>query len=298
MTFLPPHHPHMAAIPGLGPHALLQPHQIPQPHPNPLAREEGVPGCNLFIRGLRADASDETLRRLCEPFGPIVSAKAILDRETQSCKGYGFVMFESQESAAAALKSIQASGQNEVAYAKLSNSQSTEPPKDPTNLYFSNLPEIYGDAELHALLLPFGNIVSSRILRDFNTGASRGVGFARMENARVCETIIEKLHGRQLEGATEPLICKLADTPHVRKRSRFFVPIRPTPPPAPQMYQSAVAPVYGDYLPEPHYVPTTVYPHVVYDGRGRGRQVATMQPYIPQYFPQSVYTQLVYSSSP
>ena len=37
--------------------------------------------------------------------------------------GYGFVMFENQDNATAALMSIQSSGQHEVAYAKLSNNQ-------------------------------------------------------------------------------------------------------------------------------------------------------------------------------
>lgn len=50
--------------------------------------------------------------------------------------------------------------------------------QDPTNLYISNLPLSMDEQDLEAMLKPFGQVVSTRILRDAN-GASRGVGFAR-----------------------------------------------------------------------------------------------------------------------
>ena len=57
------------------------------------------------------------------------------------------------------------------------------PPKqqqeqDPTNLYISNLPLSVDEQELEALLQPLGQVVSTRVLRDYS-GNSRGVGFAR-----------------------------------------------------------------------------------------------------------------------
>lgn len=50
--------------------------------------------------------------------------------------------------------------------------------QDPTNLYISNLPLSMDEQELETLLKPFGQVISTRILRDSN-GTSRGVGFAR-----------------------------------------------------------------------------------------------------------------------
>lgn len=50
--------------------------------------------------------------------------------------------------------------------------------QDPTNLYISNLPLSVDEKELHNMLQPFGQVVSTRILRDYS-GSSRGVGFAR-----------------------------------------------------------------------------------------------------------------------
>lgn len=55
--------------------------------------------------------------------------------------------------------------------------------QDPTNLYISNLPVSMDEQELESMLKSFGQVISTRILRDAN-GTSRGVGFARS----VCST--------------------------------------------------------------------------------------------------------------
>lgn len=52
--------------------------------------------------------------------------------------------------------------------------------QDPTNLYISNLPVSMDEQELENMLKSFGQVISTRILRDAN-GTSRGVGFARWE---------------------------------------------------------------------------------------------------------------------
>jgi RNA recognition motif-containing protein len=43
--------------------------------------------------------TDEGLRELCEEFGEVVSTKAIIDKETNQCRGYGFVDFKEPKSA-------------------------------------------------------------------------------------------------------------------------------------------------------------------------------------------------------
>ena len=43
-------------------------------------------------------------------FGTIISTKAILDKNTNKCKGYGFVDFESPSAAEAAVKALQLQG--------------------------------------------------------------------------------------------------------------------------------------------------------------------------------------------
>uniref|UniRef100_W5K3N0 RNA binding motif single stranded interacting protein 1 n=1 Tax=Astyanax mexicanus TaxID=7994 RepID=W5K3N0_ASTMX len=163
---------------------------------------------NLYIRGLPPSTTDHDLVKLCQPYGKIVSTKAILDKTTNKCKGYGFVDFDSPVSAQKAVAALKNNG----VQAQMAKQQE----QDPTNLYLSNLPVSMDEQELENLLKPFGQVISTRILRDAH-GVSRGVGFARMESTEKCDAVISHFNGKFIKsasgmlGASEPLLCKFAD---------------------------------------------------------------------------------------
>lgn len=157
---------------------------------------------NLYIRGLSQNTTDKDLVNMCSQYGTIISTKAILDKNTNKCKGYGFVDFESPASAEAAVKALQAKG----IQAQMAKQQE----QDPTNLYIANLPATFKENDVDNLLAKFGQVISTRILRD-TTGQSKGVGFARMESKEKCEQIIQMFNGNQLAGSKEPLLVKFAD---------------------------------------------------------------------------------------
>lgn len=54
----------------------------------------------------------------------------------------------------------------------------------------ANLPPHFKENDVDQLLAKFGQVVSTRILRDTH-GHSKGVGFARMESREKCEQIIQ-----------------------------------------------------------------------------------------------------------
>lgn len=174
---------------------------------------------NLYIRGLSPNTKDEDLVELCKSFGKIVSTKAIIDPQTNLCKGYGFVDFDRFESADIAVQQLKAKG--------IQAQKAKQQEQDPTNLYLSNLPANFNEHDLEQMLLPFGQVISTRILRD-NNGVSKGVGFARMESTEKCEHIINKLNGKYLSGGTnhsnDPLLCKFADGgPKKNKQHQKFM---------------------------------------------------------------------------
>ncbi|XP_026126933.1 RNA-binding motif, single-stranded-interacting protein 1 isoform X5 [Carassius auratus] len=172
---------------------------------------------NLYIRGLPPTTTDHDLVKLCQPYGKIVSTKAILDKTTNKCKGYGFVDFDSPAAAQKAVSALKSSG----VQAQMAKQQE----QDPTNLYISNLPLNMDEQELEAMLKPFGQVVSTRVLRDTN-GASRGVGFARMESTEKCEAVISHFNGKYLKtpagvmAPSEPLLCKFADGGQKKRQSQ------------------------------------------------------------------------------
>uniref|UniRef100_I3KSM5 RNA binding motif, single stranded interacting protein 2b n=1 Tax=Oreochromis niloticus TaxID=8128 RepID=I3KSM5_ORENI len=172
---------------------------------------------NLYIRGLHPGTTDQDLVKLCQPYGKIVSTKAILDKTTNKCKGYGFVDFDSPASAQKAVTALKAGG----VQAQMAKQQE----QDPTNLYISNLPLSMDEQELENMLKPFSQAISTRILRDAN-GTSRGVGFARMESTEKCEAIIQHFNGKYIktppgvQAPSEPLLCKFADGGQKKRQSQ------------------------------------------------------------------------------
>ncbi|XP_042628896.1 RNA-binding motif, single-stranded-interacting protein 3 isoform X3 [Cyprinus carpio] len=186
---------------------------------------------NLYIRGLPPGTTDQDLIKLCQPYGKIVSTKAILDKNTNQCKGYGFVDFDSPAAAQKAVASLKASGvQAQMAKIfKTSEVYNAQQEQDPTNLYISNLPVSMDEQELENMLKPFGHVISTRILRDAN-GVSRGVGFARMESTEKCDVVIQHFNGKFLKtppgvpAPTEPLLCKFADGGQKKRQSQSKYP--------------------------------------------------------------------------
>ncbi|XP_064183467.1 RNA-binding motif, single-stranded-interacting protein 1 isoform X2 [Anguilla rostrata] len=172
---------------------------------------------NLYIRGLAPATTDHDLVKLCQPYGKIVSTKAILDKTTNKCKGYGFVDFDSPAAAQKAVSALKTNG----VQAQMAKQQE----QDPTNLYISNLPPSMDEQELENMLKPFGQVISTRILRD-SSGASRGVGFARMESTEKCDAVISHFNGKYIKTPpgvlppSEPLLCKFADGGQKKRQSQ------------------------------------------------------------------------------
>lgn len=182
-------------------HHINQVNNQPNQHQTHTNRDQ-LSRTNLYIRGLSADTSDSDLFSMCSRFGSIVSTKAILDKNTNKCKGYGFVDFETPASAELAVIELQKQG--------ILVHMAKQQEADPTNLYIANLPQMITESELENLLQPFGRVVSTRILMNQNR-QPRGVGFARMENKEQCDAIIASLNGRVVKDSKEPLLVKFAD---------------------------------------------------------------------------------------
>ncbi|KAI9032080.1 hypothetical protein DFJ74DRAFT_653092 [Hyaloraphidium curvatum] len=114
---------------------------LPAPPPPGPTDADDAPITNIYIRGLSATVTDEQLHDMCRGFGRIVSSKAIIDIRTNECKGYGFVMYETQDEARLAMgelarRGLQVSFAKESFSARLKNLQDS----GSTNIYLSNIP--------------------------------------------------------------------------------------------------------------------------------------------------------------
>ena len=145
---------------------------------------------------------------MCKKYGDIKSTKSIIDKQTNKCKGYGFVDFRKEEDAIKALNDLKTKEKKDVQLAK-------QREQDPTNLYFANLPLDIDEKQLNEMLKQkySANINSTRIMRERN-GQSKGVGFARIDDNKLCDKIIQELNGKSFPdhaNKSKLLLVKLAD---------------------------------------------------------------------------------------
>jgi RNA recognition motif-containing protein len=68
-------------------------------------------------------------------------------------------------------------------------------------LYVGNLPSTFDVKELEALFTSVGEGVRFKAVNDRETGASRGFGFANVDDQKLAEAVIEQLNGRDFGGS-------------------------------------------------------------------------------------------------
>ena len=68
------------------------------------------------------------------------------------------------------------------------------------NLYVSNLGEQITDESMRGVFATYGEVSSSKIIKDRFTGYSRGFGFVEMPDEAEAKNAMEKINGSVLNG--------------------------------------------------------------------------------------------------
>eukprot|EP00063_Salmo_salar_P044606 XP_014019441.1 PREDICTED: RNA-binding motif, single-stranded-interacting protein 1 [Salmo salar] len=153
---------------------------------------------NLYIRGLPPATTDHDLVKLCQPYGKIVSTKAILDKTTNKCKGYGFVDFDSPAAAQKAVTALKTSGvQAQMAKVRV--------------CFQSICILTHKHLTIHSLQW---------------TRHWPSVSTPRMESTDKCDAVISHFNGKFIKtppgvpAPPEPLLCKFADGGQKKRQSQ------------------------------------------------------------------------------
>ncbi|KAG9456829.1 hypothetical protein H6P81_001337 [Aristolochia fimbriata] len=168
-------------------------------HRDPDARKSGIG--NLFVKNLNESIDNVKLHDMFSKFGNILSCKVVVSPEGKS-KGYGFVQFDSEKSANAAIENLNGTivGDKQIYvgnFIKKSERVLPSPDVKYTNLYMKNIDPDITEELLEEKFSEFGKIANLVISKDSN-GNSRGFGFVNYENPDDAKQAMEKMTGVQL----------------------------------------------------------------------------------------------------
>lgn len=152
-----------------------------------------------YVGNLDPQASEELLWELFVQAGPVVNVYVPKDRVTNLHQGYGFVEFRSEEDADYAIKVLNMIKLFGKPIRVNKASQDKKSLDVGANLFVGNLDPDVDEKLLYDTFSAFGGIASNpKIMRDPDTGNSRGFGFISYESFEASDAAIEAMNGQYL----------------------------------------------------------------------------------------------------
>ncbi|MED6162124.1 hypothetical protein PIB30_067403 [Stylosanthes scabra] len=155
---------------------------------------------NVFVKNLAECIDNAGLHDLFQKYGNILSSKVVMSEDGKS-KGYGFVQFESEESANAAIEKLNGITVKDKQiyvgnFMKKSERILPDPEAKYTNLYIKNLDPDITEELLQEKFSSFGKIMSLAIANDAN-GMSKGFAFVNYDTPDEAKQAMEAMNGSQ-----------------------------------------------------------------------------------------------------
>ncbi|KAJ3205057.1 hypothetical protein HK099_000928 [Clydaea vesicula] len=171
---------------------------------DPSARRVGAAVGNIFIKNLDPQIDSKSLHDTFIAFGNILSCKVAMDEN--GSKGYGFVHYETQDSAQQAIDNVNGMLLNDRKVfvglhvpKKERTSKIEEMKAQFTNIYVKNLDEEVDDEGFRKIFEEFG-VVTSAVLTVDESGKSKGFGFVNFEDHEAAAKAVESMDGKELNG--------------------------------------------------------------------------------------------------
>jgi polyadenylate-binding protein len=165
---------------------------------DPSMRKSGVG--NIFIKNLDPSIGHKELYDTFSMFGNILSCKVAFDENGQS-KGFGFVHFETPESANRAIQMVNDKilKNRKVYVGKFESKKERHKQMESswTNVFIKDLDPEVSDKELMTAFSKHGNVTSAVIMRK-DDGTSKGFGFVNFQHHEDAVKAVDALHGSSL----------------------------------------------------------------------------------------------------
>jgi len=187
----------------------------PIPEPEPIKRERSPSppdrdARTIFCMQLAQRIRSRDLEDFFSAVGTVREVKLIQDKHSKRSKGIAYVEFKDLESVPLALGlngqrllgvpivvQPTQSEKNKVAAAQLTLQKASQ---GPTKLYVGNLHENITEEMLKGIFSPFGRVESVQIVKDQETGVSRGYAFITFAEASCAKQALDQLNGFEIAG--------------------------------------------------------------------------------------------------
>lgn len=156
---------------------------------------------NVFVKNLATSLTTRELYETFSVFGAILSCKIPSDEGGKS-KGYGFVHFQNEEAATAAVRDA-----HDMLFMDRKLSVQPYVPRNQrtggvewNNVFIKNIPKQWNEAELIAAFKGFGDIISAAIQKDGGGAAHKGFGFVSFRDHEAASRAVEGMHDKEVDG--------------------------------------------------------------------------------------------------
>ncbi|GAV75931.1 RRM_1 domain-containing protein [Cephalotus follicularis] len=169
---------------------------------DPFPRKCGIG--NLFVKNLDPSIDSAQLQHIFCQFGTILSCKVA--EENGKSKGFGFVQFNSEESAIAACTGLHGTmlAGKELCLSKFVKKSERAAAFDDLkfkNLYVKNFDGDVTEDFIKKLFSAYGKVHSVSIMKDRN-GKSRGFGFVKFKSPEAAKNAVQALNGELVGSKT------------------------------------------------------------------------------------------------
>ncbi|KAG5458476.1 MAG: hypothetical protein BJ554DRAFT_1288 [Olpidium bornovanus] len=170
---------------------------------DPSLRKRGAG--NIFIKNLSPDVGPKELHDLYSNFGTILSLKVA--QENGVSKGYAFVHYETAEQAETAISKTDGllfNDQKVYVCHHMSRRERHSCAEQSmarfTNVYVKNLPPEATDDAFREKFASFGEITSSIVMRDAESGRPKGFGFVNYKTHEAAGEAVAAMNGSEWDG--------------------------------------------------------------------------------------------------
>ncbi|CCD14997.1 unnamed protein product [Trypanosoma congolense IL3000] len=178
---------------------------------------------NLFVTKLPRSINDSGLLSIFTGFKAI-SAKVMLDPCSGSSKGFGFVLFDTEEDGLAAYQSLNNSSARVgrhvftlVIYPSQHNGKAAASPS--RAVYIRNIPRSIEEHEVEKFLSQYGRL-EYWAMRGDHHGSPVWVVYAEYDSLESSRRVLERLHGNSDYFHGPPIMVKYADSEEAKRERR------------------------------------------------------------------------------